>query len=76
MVKKTIYNTYYELVASVAVVPCLCALAQGGGDWAAIAFLLGTLVKFVWSWQLTKRFTKINFSMLPTSSVGSCLVAL
>lgn len=77
VVKKTIYNTYYELVASVAVVLAFVLLHRVVGIVGlAIAFLLGTLVKFVWSWQLTKRFTKINFSMLPTYLLVAVMFAV
>lgn len=77
VVKKTIYNTYYELVASVAVVLAFVLLHKVVGIVGlAIAFLLGTLVKFIWSWQLTKRFTKINFSMLPTYLLVAIIFAV
>lgn len=76
--KKTIYNTYYELAASLAAVLSFLLLHRYIGIIGlAVAFLAGTLVKFIWSWQLTKRLTEIRFSMLPTYSIvlGLALVA-
>ncbi|MDD3563780.1 MAG: oligosaccharide flippase family protein, partial [Candidatus Cloacimonetes bacterium] len=76
--KKTIYNTYYEFAASLAAVLGFLLLHKYIGIIGlAIAFLAGTMVKFTWSWHLTKRFTEISFSMLPTYSIvlGLALVA-
>jgi O-antigen/teichoic acid export membrane protein len=75
--KKTMYNVYYEITASVAVVVGFVLLHRSIGIIGlAVAFLAGTLVKFIWSWELTKRFTKIRFSMLPTYSMILFLLCL
>lgn len=68
--KKTIYNSYYELAASLAAVLGFLLLhSYIGIIGLAVAFLAGTIIKFIWSWSLTKRFTEISFSMLPTYSI-------
>ena len=72
------YITYYELAASLAAVLSFLLLHRYIGIIGlAVAFLAGTLVKFIWSWQLTKRLTEIRFSLLPTYSIvlGLALVA-
>jgi O-antigen/teichoic acid export membrane protein len=68
--KKTIYNLYYEFAASLAAVLGFLLLHRYIGIIGlAVAFLAGTSIKFIWSWSLTKRFTKIRFSMIPTYAI-------
>lgn len=67
LTKKTIYETYYELAASVAVIVAFVSLHKFIGIIGlAVAFLTGAIVKFVFSWQLTKKMTTIKFSMKST----------
>ena len=75
IVKKTKYNTYYEFVAS-AITISLFVLFHSflGITGLALSFALGSLVKFLWSWQLTKRFTSISFSMMPTYLLVSIML--
>ena len=70
--KKTQYETYYELCASVVSVLFFLAFYKYIGIIGlAIAFLGGTLIKFVLSWILTRKFTDIRIDALPT-----CLLLL
>ncbi len=75
VVKKTQYITYIELVASLASVLFFVALHRYIGIIGlAVAFLGGILVKFIWSWVLTKKFTDINLDILPTIIILSLLI--
>jgi O-antigen/teichoic acid export membrane protein len=70
--KKTQYETYYELCASVVSILFFLAFYKYIGIIGlAIAFLGGTLIKFVLSWILTRKFTDIRIDALPT-----CLLLL
>jgi len=77
IVKKTIYTTYYELTASFVAVLCFLLLHEHVGIIGlSVSFILGAIVKFIWSWRLTKRFTSIKFSMLPTYGITAALFML
>lgn len=70
IVKKTIYTSYYELAASFAAVLGFLVLHKYIGIIGlSVSFILGSLIKFVWSWKLTQRFTEIKFSMRPTYAI-------
>lgn len=75
VVKKTQYITYIELVASLASVLFFVALHRYIGIIGlAVAFLGGILVKFIWGWVLTKKFTEVNLDILPTIIILSLLI--
>ena len=75
VVKKTKYITYIELVASLASVLFFVALHRYIGIIGlAVAFLGGILIKFIWGWVLTKKFTDINLNILPTIIILSLLI--
>ena len=75
VVKKTKYITYIELVASLASVLFFVALHRYIGIIGlAVAFLGGILIKFIWGWVLTKKFTDINLDILPTIIILSLLI--
>mgnify|MGYP000973485127 CR=1 FL=1 len=77
IVKKTKYITYIELVASIATVLFFIALHHYIGIIGlAVAFLGGILVKFIWGWILTKKFTQINLDVLPTIFILSILIII
>jgi O-antigen/teichoic acid export membrane protein len=77
IVKKTKYVTYIELVASIATVLFFVALHHYIGIIGlAVAFLGGILVKFIWGWILTKKFTQINLDVLPTIFILSILIII
>jgi len=77
IVKKTKYVTYIELVASIATVLFFIALHHYIGIIGlAVAFLGGILVKFIWGWILTKKFTQINLDVLPTIFILSILIII
>ena len=77
IVKKTKYITYIELVASIATVLFFIALHHYIGIIGlAVAFFGGILVKFIWGWILTKKFTQINLDVLPTIFILSILIII
>lgn len=77
LVKKTIYNTYYEIAASAAILIAFLTLYKVIGiTGLAVAFMFGALVKFLFSWILTKKMTEINFSMKSTYFVLGLLLTL
>lgn len=77
IVKKTKYVTYIELVASIATVLFFVALHHYIGIIGlAVAFLGGILVKFIWGWILTKKFTQINLDVLPAIFILSILIII
>lgn len=70
--KKTEYNMYYEIVASVTTVGLFILFHRFFGILGlALAMLFGTLLKFIWSWQLTRMLTPIRIK--PVSTVVSIL---
>jgi O-antigen/teichoic acid export membrane protein len=77
LAKKTIHETYYEIAASAAVLIAFLSLHKIIGIVGlAIAFMSGAFVKFVYSWMLTKKMTKINFSMRSTYLILMLLFVL
>lgn len=75
VVKKTKYVTYIELVASFASVLFFVVLHNYIGIIGlAVAFLAGILVKFIWGWILTKKFTEVKLDTLPTILILSLLL--
>jgi len=77
LAKKTIYETYYEVAATAAVIVSFLILHKIIGIVGlAVAFMVGSFVKFIYSWCLTKKMTKISFSMKSTYIVLALLIAL
>lgn len=70
--KKTELNMYYEIIASLTTVGLFILFHKFFGIVGlAIAMLVGTLLKFVWSWLLTVKLTSIRIN--PSSTIIAIL---
>ena len=75
--KRTMYNTYYEFAATATSVAAFLVLHRHIGIVGlAVSFLAGNLIKFVWSWHLTRRMTNIRLAATPTVLIMGLLVIL
>ncbi len=77
IIKKTKYVSYIEVVASIASIFIFIVIYNYIGIIGlAVAFLGGILVKFIWGWILTKKYTQINLNVLPTIFILSILIII
>lgn len=72
--KKTKFDSLYEVSAAITTVLMFLFLYKSLGIIAlALALLGGTLVKLVWSWAITQKFTDIRISPIVTVLVVGLL---
>ena len=69
--KKTQYNMYYEIVATSLTITLFVVFHKPFGIVGlALAFLGGSLLKFIWSWALTRKLTEIKIP------IGSTVIVI